>query len=116
MSNGLNGAGLIRGVLCRACNVSEGKIWNLLRRYEGLEHSADKALWLSKLIAYYEQGTTDILHPSERVKRVLSKRNYNTLKRLRDKQGLKTPEYPKSKRLTKSLAKLFNEHQIEPFN
>ena len=25
---GEDGAGLVRGVLCRACNVMEGKIWN----------------------------------------------------------------------------------------
>ena len=49
--NGVNGDGLIRGVLCRDCNCMEGKVWNNLKRYKQCLTVQDRVLWLNKLIS-----------------------------------------------------------------
>lgn len=110
------GKGLIRGVLCRSCNVWEGKIWNNTSRYRQPEDVYDRIEMLKKLIDYYEEGTYPLIHPSEKPKEpVVSKRNYNKLKRIYNKRK-KFPCYPKSGKLTKELGNLFNEYGIEPYN
>lgn len=114
--NGPDGAGLVRGVLCRACNVWEGKIWNSTTRYRQPESVAERIEMLKSLIRYYEAGTYDLIHPSEKpVEPKVSKRNYNRLKK--EYSGKKKfPEYPKSGKLTMVLQALFEEYKIEPFN
>ena len=121
---GENGGGLIRGVLCRRCNVFEGKIWNNSKRF-GL-HS-DLPNWLRKLADYLEKENYPLIHPSEEPKDPkVSKRNYNKIKKLykeeifipKRKNQKKKPmiEYPKSGKLTKGLGELFERFEISPFN
>lgn len=82
---GVNGAGLIRGVLCRNCNALEGKIWNNTHRY-GVTDSNDpvksRIEWLQNLIGYYNnnyQHQNKILHPKEQRIEKLQKSVYNKI-------------------------------------
>lgn len=120
---GEDGAGLVRGVLCRACNTMEGKIWNGMNRYIQPGNVQERIKFLQNLISYYENGTYDMIHPSEKPKEPnVSKRNYNKLKKiysddLKDgKKKRKFPEYPKSGKLTISIQALFEEYGISPYN
>jgi len=119
---GEDGAGLIRGVLCRSCNVWEGKIWNNTQRYRQPKSVQDRIDMLEKLIEYYKKDNINLIHPSEKIKEpIVSKSNYNKLKKqysfsLHIKGKKKFPEYPKSGKLTKILENLFNEFEIEPYN
>lgn len=113
---GPDGAGLVRGVLCRSCNVLEGKIWNNMTRFKQPETVNDRIQLLRSLIEYYEKGTYPIVHHTEKAKEpTVSKRNYNKLKKLYDGKK-KFPEYPKSGKLTLGLQVLFEEYGIEPYN
>lgn len=122
-SIGESGAGLIRGVCCRSCNVMEGKIWNNLKRYKQTTSTGQRVEWLGNLIKYYEKGTYNYIHPSEKPKEPqVSKRYYNKLKKLYNEKysGIsrkkKFPEYPKSGKLTNHLKKLFAEFELPPYN
>lgn len=109
---GSDGAGLIRGVLCRECNTYEGKIWNNGTRYKQFKTVKERIEFLKQLIQYYEAGTYPFIHPTEKVPlKSISKRQYNKLKKVCPK----VPEYPKSTHLTKKLEELFNKYQINPF-
>jgi len=111
---GKDGAGLIRGVLCRACNVMEGKVWNNMSRYIQPKSVQDRIDFLEKLILYYKKDNYPIIHPSEIAKEPkLKKSSYNKLKKVYNKKA-KFPEYPKSKKLTKKLRELFSEFNLEP--
>jgi hypothetical protein len=113
---GPDGAGLIRGVLCRACNVLEGKIWNNTQRYMQPKNVQDRIDILLDLVEYYKKGAYPLVHPTEAVREPkVSKRNYNKL--MKGYTGKKKfPEYPKSSKLTKSLSALFEEYGISPYN
>lgn len=122
-TNGEDGAGCIRGVLSRNMNVLEGKIWNNTSRYLKPKNVQERIDFLKSLVAYYEQGTYDLIHPDEKVKeKILSKKNYNKLKKaysLDIEKGIKKrkfPEYPKSKKATKALILLFKEYNIDLYN
>lgn len=109
---GSDGAGLIRGVLCRDCNTLEGKIWNNGTRYKQFKTVKERIDFLKRLIQYYENGTYPFIHPTEKVpEKIVSKRQYNKLKKV----CAKVPEYPKSAHLTKKLKELFDKYQINPF-
>lgn len=109
---GTDGAGLIRGVLCRECNVYEGKIFNNGTRYKQFKTVKERIDFLKRLIQYYEAGTYPFIHPTEKVPlKSVSKRQYNKLKKVCEK----VPEYPKSTHLTKRLKELFDIYQINPF-
>lgn len=109
---GSDGAGLIRGVLCRECNTYEGKIWNNGTRYKQFKTVKERIEFLKQLIQYYEAGTYPFIHPTEKVPlKSISKRQYNKLKKICPK----VPEYPKSTHLTKRLKELFDIYQINPF-
>lgn len=109
---GIDGAGLIRGVLCRDCNTYEGKIWNNGTRYKQFKTVKERIEFLKQLIQYYEAGTYPFIHPTEKVpEKSISKRQYNKLKKVCPK----VPEYPKSTHLTKRLKELFDIYQINPF-
>lgn len=109
---GSDGAGLIRGVLCRDCNTYEGKIWNNGTRYKQFKTVKERIDFLKRLIQYYENGTYPFIHPTEKVpEKIVSKRQYNKLKKV----CVKVPEYPKSAHLTKKLKELFDKYQINPF-
>lgn len=114
---GDDGAGLVRGVLCRDCNVLEGKIWNATNRYLRPETKQERIEFLRNLVKYLEKVPTDMIHSTERPREpILSKRQYNKLVKLAQIQGVKVPEYPRSKHLTKRLKVLFERFDINPFN
>lgn len=109
---GIDGSGCIRGVLCRDCNVYEGKIWNNGTRYKQFKTVKERIEFLKQLIQYYEAGTYPFIHPTEKVpEKSISKRQYNKLKKVCPK----VPEYPKSTHLTKRLKELFDKYKINPF-
>jgi len=117
--NGINGNGLIRGVLCSDCNSTEGKIWNAIGRYLGARDVQSRVKFLQNLIEYYQSGYYPLIHPNEAIKeKDVSKLNFNKLNKL---YKLKYPKkkplvYPKSKKLTKQLKVLFEEFNISPYN
>jgi Recombination endonuclease VII len=116
---GEDGAGLVRGVLCRSCNIWEGKVWNNTLRFMQPENVQDRIMILENLIKYYKKDNYNLIHPNEKIKeKIVSKKNYNKLKKEYMNSGLKKifPEYPKSGKLTKSLSKLFSDFEIEPYN
>jgi hypothetical protein len=103
-------------VLCRACNVLEGKIWNNGTRYQQFNSVQARIEWLESLTEYYKKDNYPLIHPSEKEKEpTVSKSNYNKLKKVYDKKA-QFPEYPRTGKLTKKLAKLFEEYCIEPYN
>lgn len=113
---GEDGAGLIRGVLCRNCNILEGKIWNNTGRYIQPKLVQERIEFLEALIEYYKKDNYPLIHPNEEPKKPhVSKRNYNKLKSLYNGKK-KFPEYPLSKKLTIGLQILFEEYNISPFN
>ena len=115
-SIGENGAGLVRGVLCRDCNSIEGKITNALKRYKNMDNTLDKITFLYQLIEYYKKPLTNYIHPTEKEsEKNISKRQYNKLKKIYNGKA-KFPEYPKSKKLTVKLKELFNKYNINPYN
>ena len=116
---GDDGAGLIRGVLCRDCNTYEGKIFNNGIRYKQLRTVQSRLDWLRNLIKYYEQEKYPYIHPTEKVKpKDVSKFNFNKMIKLFKEKypKRKVPSYPKSKKLTVQLKKLFDEFKIEYYN
>ena len=94
---GKNGAGLIRGVLCRQCNSYEGKIWNIYRRlgfhkrymYKELGPISARAEMLRKFADYYESGYIEnedgdqFIHHTEKPKAdMMGKQLFNKLNKL----------------------------------
>lgn len=117
--NGVNGDGLVRGVICQEDNLSEGKIWNATGRFQGARTPQDRINWLRNLIKYYEQEKYPFIHPTEKVKpKDVSKFNFNKMIKLFKEKypKRKVPSYPKSKKLTVQLKKLFDEFKIEYYN
>ena len=115
--NGENGNGLIRGVLCNACNPSEGKIFNALNRYLQIKTDSERIQWLENLIEYYSKPKYPYIHPTEIPKEPdVSKKNFNKLNKLYLETHKKPLEYPKSKKLTKPLKALFEKYNISPYN
>jgi hypothetical protein len=116
---GVGGVGQIRGVLCSQCNSWEGKIANSFIRY-GL-HKMDITITdlLINLADYLEMDKLPLIHHTEVKKKIVSKANYNKLKKVctnnPDVFKKKFPEYPKSKKLTKALSILFKEFNIDPY-
>jgi hypothetical protein len=113
----IKGTGLIRGVLCRTCNVFIAKSENNCTRY-GIEQIRLPTI-LRACARYLERKHLPYIHPSEKPKRkILTKSSYNSLKKSYTKTA-KFPEYKirKGKRgqiLTKPLEKLFQEYNITP--
>lgn len=112
---GINGAGLVRGVIHRQANVLEGKITNAYKRY-GLEKMMPLPKFLRNLAKYLEQENLPIIHPSEKPKAPkLKKSSYNAIVRLARSNGCrKIPPYPKSKKLTVALKALYETYGVEP--
>jgi len=114
-----DGAGLIRGVLCKVCNSWEGKIFKNFRRMGLHKKQLSLQELLRNLADYLDREKYLLIHPTEKPKeRKISKRNYNTLKKIYIKSGQKKkfPIFPKSGKLTKPLNQLFVEFQIDPYN
>ena len=85
---GVQGAGLIRGVLCRNCNALEGKIWNSIHRFQMTtpnEPVTSRIQWLESLLRYYKhnaqhsQHHPPMLHPKEHRAPKLQKSLYNKI-------------------------------------
>lgn len=116
--NGVNGDGLIRGVLCQEDNLSEGKIWNSTKRFQRAVTAQDRIEWLRNLISYYEKEPYPYIHPTEVEKaKTLSKKNFNTLNKLYITKYNKKPlVFPKSKKMTKGLQKFYLEFNVSPYN
>ena len=111
----LKGTGQIRFVLCRNCNAYLGKVENNSIRFcIGLENLPDR---LRRIADCLEMPHLDYIHPSEKAKEpVLSKRCFNALVKAYSIRypKRKPPQYPKSKKLTKTLSKVFDEFGIVP--
>lgn len=115
--NGVDGDGQVRGVLCLECNCLEGKIFNSMTRFLHQPTKKERIQFLKNLINYYEKPPYDYIHPSEVEKEpLLSKRSFNKLNKLYVLDGHKQLEFPKSKRMTKKLRKLFEDYNIDPYN
>lgn len=117
--NGVNGDGLVRGVICQEDNLSEGKIWNSMSRFQGARTPQDRINWLRKLIQYYEAGTYPFIHPTEKpAQKILSKKNFNIVAKLYKQKFPKRKllVYPKSKHLTDNLRKIFDMFKISYYN
>ena len=117
--NGVDGQGCIRGVLCNACNVLDGKVFNAVYRFKRTKKDIPRLL--RSLADYYEDGWYPIIHPTEKPKpKPVSKRQYNLLqKRIKEQNEARLnvrlciPDY--SKRLNKKLKDLFEHFGISPF-
>jgi hypothetical protein len=108
----IKGTGQIRGVLCSSCNIFLAKAENNASRYgvskENLPHI------LRRMATYLEKEPYDLIHPSEKPPEPkLQKTSYNALKRVYNGKA-KFPPYPKSRKMTKPLKKLFKRFKVEP--
>lgn len=113
---GVNGAGLVRGVLCRDCNVFEGKIWNNSKRYGKFDNLPE---FLRNLADYLEKENYPYIHPKEKppIQKV-SKRQYNKLVKAYKEQNTlkaKLPEFPGKRKPSKKLLSLFERFKISPY-
>ena len=108
----IKGSGLIRGVLCRTCNVFIAKSENNCTRYGILQ--TELPTILRSCASYLERKHLPYIHPSEAPKvPKLTKRSYNKLCKVYSGRA-KFPEYPKSGKCTKKLSSLFEEYKLEP--
>jgi len=126
--------GVVREALDKRANAILGKLENALKRTGlGYEEDFDLPTFLRNAADYFEKGAyvdeegNMYVHPSEVPKEPkLSKSNYNKLKKLYDKEpftakrkGQKKkpmPDFPASKKLTKTLKVLFEKYDISPYN
>lgn len=115
--------GTIRNAIEFRANALEGKITNNWKRYFGADesnHPIDLPSFLRNLADYLEEGAyndhdTYYIHPTEVPKAPkVKKAAYNkAIKLFKAKYpNKKVIEYPKSKKLTKGLGKLFEEFEI----
>ncbi len=108
---GVNGAGLIRGVLCFQCNALEGKIFGAFRRLGMHKKGIDPGEVLRNLADYLDRENLPLIHPKEKAKEPkIKKISYNKLKKV---CTVKMPAYPKSGKLTKGLKDLFERFEVE---
>jgi len=113
---GEDGGGLVRGVLCRNCNILEGKIWNNMQRFFQFTKMDERINWLLNLIKYYEKENYNYIHPNEKPKEPkLSKRLFNKLKKLYSIKypNRKSLQYPKSSKYTNKINELIEEFKVE---
>lgn len=61
-----HGTGLVRGVLGRASNSFEGKVYNAFRRTGLANQGADLPTCLRGMAYYLEKKSLDVLHPSHK--------------------------------------------------
>jgi hypothetical protein len=110
----IGGSGLIRGVLCRSCNVFLAKSENNSTRY-GIS-SKELPNTLRAMAEYLEKPHMPYIHPSEKPREPkLTKISYNRLKKKMTSLGkTNCPCYPKSGKLTVPLKKCFDLYEIVP--
>ena len=115
--------GVIREALDFRVNAVLGKLENSLKR-TGLSQdpSFEIGEFLRNAAEYFERGAYRAsegsmwIHPTEVTRAPpVSKRSYNKLRKVYQGRP-KFPEYPRSRKLTKRLATLFQEYEIPPFN
>lgn len=113
--------GTVREVLDFRVNAVLGKLENSLKR-SGLanEEDFDIVQFLINAAEYFRKGAYIdengyyYVHPNEVPKEPkLKKSSYNKLKKIYSGRA-KFPEYPKSKKLTQKLKKLFQDYELEP--
>ena len=107
------GTGLIRGVLCRTCNIFIAKSENNCIRY-GISHDTLPDI-LRSMAKYLEKEHHPFLHPTEVPKNPkLKKSSYNKLVREAKKQGIKKkiPKYTGN--YTKVLQELYERVGLDP--
>lgn len=103
--NGVNGAGLVRGLLCPNCNLLLGKIENNAKRFQRSDNLPELLINISRYIVSF----TEYIHPSEKPKEPkVSKRQFNKLLKLEPKAKYST-------KLNQKLKKLFDKHNINPY-
>ncbi len=108
----IKGTGLVRGILCRSCNVLLGKVENNCVRYSISQTELPNVL--RNMASYLEQKQLPYMHPSEAPKKKkLTKTSYKKLVKLIN-GAQKIPEYPKSGTLTKSLRVLYEKYNLTP--
>jgi hypothetical protein len=114
----VGGTGLVRGVLCRTCNVFLAKSENNCKRYKIQPHDLPRVL--RNMADFLERKQLPYIHPSEAPKKqILKKSSYNKLRKAY-KGRAKFPTYRTNKKdkpvqgLTKQLDKLFKEYGISP--
>lgn len=106
--NGVNGAGMVRGVICFKCNSTEGRMLSAYKR-SGLRHEINFTDFLRNLADYLDKPTTHYIHPSEKPKEpILKKRPFNKIAKAYaiEYPKKKKLEYPKSKKATKLIKEL----------
>ena len=109
----IKGSGLVRGVLCRTCNVFIAKSENNCIRY-GIQYF-NLPMILRNIADYLEKEQYPYIHPSEVLKPAqLQRSSYIQLMKRLLKENRKIPPYPKSGRLTKKLEELFTKFNISP--
>jgi hypothetical protein len=117
----IKGTGLVRGVLCRMCNVLLAKMENNASRYAVSQDELPDVL--VRMAKYLQKKHYPYIHPSEAPKKaILTKSSYNKLAKAHHAAGIRArlPEYRYNAKgkpvqgLTKPLEKLFNELGITP--
>jgi len=107
---------LIRGVLHSCCNSIEGNLKHKFKRGGG-EKYTDFLSYIKNLCVYLEKEQYPLIHPIEKPKEPkLMKSSYNELIRTlkKNKYKYKIPPYPKSKKITKPLLRLYEQFNITP--
>jgi hypothetical protein len=104
--------GHVRGVLCRRCNSLEGILLSRFKR-AGLMNIISFSKFVQNLSDYINAEPLPYMHPKGNKPKKLMKSSYNELKKAY-KGEAKFPPYPKSKKMTKKLERLFAEYNIEP--
>ena len=116
--NGVDGNGMVRGVICFMCNSTEGRMLSKFKR-SGLANQISYVEFLRNLADYLEKPTTNYIHPSEKIKeRKLSKQAFNKIRKLyiKDYPRRKPIEFPKSGKPTKQIKELAEKYNIEKLN
>lgn len=112
----IKGSGLVRGVLCRACNTYAAKCENNATRC-GIQQD-DLPITLIKISNYLVAQQYPYLHPTEKPKvKKIKKTSYNLLiKAMKAGREKKLPTFPEKGglKLTKPLEALFNKYKIVP--
>lgn len=107
----IGGSGLIRGVLCRACNSTEGRVISSLVR--GGIKKPEMADWLRNLAGYLDKPHYPLIHPTEREYLTITRTDFNKLNaKFKIKYPRKAPlKYPNKGRITKKLLEIMKEFE-----
>ena len=98
-------SGMIRGVLCRRCNLLEGTLYYRFRRSGHVGKETDYIWWLEKHLAYLKKPETQYEHPEHFNKKWKRFRNLGKEDQLKELAGLGI--IPEGKQTKKDLLKLF---------